>query len=127
MTINKKYLVKEGSKVLIGILLIGIVGISGGLGFVIIAGPNLFGPPPEGPTNLYGLPDDWSTAPNASYLMIYNQTGTSIQVTLNDILEGVSLALEGISCHFWRTALFSTGAVSYCSLKNPGSSFPLII
>ncbi len=79
---------------LIGILLIGIVGISGGLGYLIIAGPKIFGPPSEGPTNLFGLPDDWNSAPNASYFMIYNQTGGSIKVTLKDILDGVDLAIE---------------------------------
>ena len=78
----------------IGVLLITIVGLAGGLGFVIIAGPSLFGPVPEGPTNLFGLPDDWSSAPNSSYFMLYNQTGASIQVTLKDILDGVALALE---------------------------------
>ncbi|MFX1570161.1 MAG: hypothetical protein ACFFCV_17525 [Promethearchaeota archaeon] len=80
--------------IIIGVLLIGIVGVSGGLGYLFIAGPEIFGPPSEGPTDLFGLPDDWSTAPNASYFMLYNQTGASIKVTLKDILDGVALALE---------------------------------
>lgn len=80
--------------IIIGVLLIGVVGISGGLGYLLIAGPAIFGPPPEGPTNLFGLPNDWSTAPNASYFMIYNQTGASIKVTLKDILDGIALAIE---------------------------------
>lgn len=78
----------------IGILLIAIVGLSGGLGFMFIAGPDMFGPPPEDPTNLFGLPDDWNTAPNSSFFMLYNQTGASIKVTLKDILDGVALAVE---------------------------------
>ncbi|MFX0030362.1 MAG: hypothetical protein ACFE8B_14210 [Candidatus Hermodarchaeota archaeon] len=84
----------DNKDILIGILLIGIVGISGGLGYLLIAGPEIFGPASEGSTNLFGLPDDWNTAPNASYFTIYNQTGASIQVTLKDILDGVALALE---------------------------------
>ena len=78
----------------IGILLIAVVGLSGGLGFMFIAGPDIFGPLPEEPTNLFGLPDDWSTAPNSSFFMLYNQTGDSIKVTLKDILDGVALAIE---------------------------------
>lgn len=84
----------EKKDVFIGILLIIIVGLSGGLGYLILAGPTLFGTPPEGPTSLFGLPDDWSTAPNSSYFMLYNQTGADIQITLKDILDGVALALE---------------------------------
>ncbi|MGB5909923.1 MAG: hypothetical protein WBH31_01880, partial [Promethearchaeia archaeon] len=78
----------------IGILLITVVGLAGGLGFLYIIGPQLFGTPPEGPTNLFGLPEDWNSAPNSSYFMLYNQTGTNIKITLKDILNGVSLALE---------------------------------
>jgi len=84
----------EKKDTLIGILLIGIVGVSGGLGYLLIAGPEIFGSASEGPINLLGIPDDWSSAPNASYFIIYNQTGASIQVTLEDILDGVALAIE---------------------------------
>jgi len=80
----------ENKDIIIGILLIASVSLAGGLGFVLITSP----PPTETPTYLYGLPDDWSTAPNASYFMLYNQSGASIQVTLKDILEGVALAYE---------------------------------
>ncbi|MHA1728701.1 MAG: hypothetical protein ACTSWY_08200 [Promethearchaeota archaeon] len=82
----------------LGILLIVIVGLSGGLGYVLLMGPTLFGTSPEEQqleeVNLFGLPDEWNTAPNASYFMLYNQTGVSIKVTLKDILDGVNLALE---------------------------------
>lgn len=84
----------ENKDIIVGILLIAVVGLSGGLGYMLIAGPSLYGPPAEQPTDLFGLPDNWSNAPNSSYFTLYNQTGASIQVTLGDILEGVSLALE---------------------------------
>jgi len=75
---------------IIGILLITIVGLSGGLGFVLITSQL----PTEEPTHPFGLPEDWGTAPNASYFMLYNQSGASIKVTLKDILDGVALAYE---------------------------------
>jgi hypothetical protein len=81
----------ENKDIIIGILLIASVGLAGGLGFVLITSPPT---PTEDPTNLFGLPEDWSTAPNASYFMLYNQTGASLTVTLKDILDGVALAYE---------------------------------
>lgn len=84
----------EKKDIAIGILLITVVSLAGGLGFLYIIGPQLFGTPPEGPTNLFGLPEDWSSAPNASYFMLYNQTGANIKITLKDILDGIALALE---------------------------------
>ncbi len=86
----------ENKDIILGVLLIAVVGLGGGLGYVIIAGPSLFGPNPteEPPTDLFGLPDDWSTAPNASHFTLYNQTGYSFSVTLKDILDGIALALE---------------------------------
>ena len=83
----------EKKDMAIGILLITVVGLSGGLGFMFIAGPELFGSI-EQPTNLFGLPSDWNTAPNATYFTLYNQTGDSMQITLKDILDGIALALE---------------------------------
>jgi len=80
----------ENKDIIIGILLIATVGLAGGLGFALITSP----PSTEAPTNLFGLPDDWSTAPNSSYFMLYNQTGASLKVTLKDILDGVALAYE---------------------------------
>ncbi len=88
---NKKM---ENKDIILGTLLIAVVGLGGALGYVFIVGPTIFGPPAEQPTDLFGLPDDWSMAPNSSYFMLYNQTGASIQVTLGDILDGVALALE---------------------------------
>ena len=80
----------ENKDIIIGILLIASVGLAGGLGFVLISSP----PSTETPTYLFGLPNDWSTAPNSSYFMLYNQTGASLKVTLKDILDGVALAYE---------------------------------
>lgn len=76
----------EKKDIIIGILLIASVSLAGGLGFVLITS--------QPPTDLSGLPDDWSTAPNSSYFMLYNQTGASLTVTLKDILDGVALAYE---------------------------------
>jgi len=76
----------ENKDKIIGILLIAIVGLAGGLGFVLIIS--------QLPNDGTGLPDDWSTAPNSAYFMLYNQTGASLTVTLKDILDGVSLAYE---------------------------------
>jgi hypothetical protein len=83
----------ENKDIVIGILLIATVGLSGGLGFMLITSQP-YQPPAEDPTDLFGLPDDWSNAPNSSYFMLYNQTGASIKVTLKDILDGVALAFE---------------------------------
>ena len=83
----------ENKDIIIGILLIATVGLAGGLGFVLITSQP-YQPPTEDPTDLFGLPDDWSIAPNSSYFMLYNQTGASLTVTLKDILDGVALAYE---------------------------------
>jgi hypothetical protein len=81
----------EKKDIALGVLLIAVVGLGGGLGYVIIAGPTLFAPSEQ---PVFGLPDDWSNAPNSSFFMLYNQTGAAINVTLGSILEGVNLALE---------------------------------
>ena len=49
---------------LIGIFAIVAVGLAGGLGYVIVANP--FAEEPSPPIFYQGLPEDWSTAPNAS-------------------------------------------------------------
>jgi hypothetical protein len=72
----------------IGISLIAIVAIGGGIGLFFILNPAQ--QPEEG---YKGLPADWSTAPNDAYFMLNNQTNT-IRVTLEDILEGIELAIE---------------------------------
>ncbi len=59
----------EGKDAAIGILLITVVGLSGGLGFIITVNP--FGTQSTTTTQcpdeilLYGLSDDWTNAPNS--------------------------------------------------------------
>lgn len=77
----------------LGILLIAVVSLAGGLGFVIVI--NSTKVPVIEPFFLDGLPDDWSTAPNSTYFTFYNQTGGPFFITLGDILEGVNLAEVG--------------------------------
>jgi len=73
---------------ILGILVIAVVGLAGGLGFVLIAWePKTT---PEVPTYFSGLPDDWSTAPNSSYIILNNQTNSNIIITLEDILDGIA-------------------------------------
>ena len=72
----------------IGIGLIAIVAIGGGIGLLFILNPAQ--QPEEG---YKGLPADWSTAPSDAYFMLHNQTNI-IKITLEDILEGIQLAIE---------------------------------
>ena len=94
----------EGKDAVLGVLLIAVVGLSGGLGFVIIANP--FGTQttttqsPE--VSLYGLPDDWSIAPNSSYFTLNNGTDT-LTIYLSDILEGAKVYLDG--CEDWEKCI----------------------
>jgi len=78
---------------IIGILLIITAGLAGGLGYVSLLAftPQECSTCPE--AQMWGLPDDWSTAPNSTFLFLDNGTDL-IKITLGDILEGVSLAIE---------------------------------
>jgi len=80
----------EKKDLIIGISLIAIVVISGTIGLVFLVNQ-----PPHGENedSNIGLPTNWNTAPNSSYFILKNQT-TEIQVTLEEILEGVQLAIE---------------------------------
>jgi len=76
----------KSKDIIIGVLLIISVGLAGGLGFILIAWqPQTTSPP----TYLSGLPDDWSTAPNSSYLILNNQTHSDIKVYFEDILKAI--------------------------------------
>jgi hypothetical protein len=81
---------------IIGILAIVAVGLGGGLGYVIVANPFAQETPtlPNEPVYNQGLPEDWSTAPNASSFTIYDVNGGEHVVTLGDILEGVQMYLD---------------------------------
>ncbi len=92
--------------VLIGILAIVAVGLAGGLGYVIVANPFA----EEPPTTLYhqGLPEDWSTAPNASSFSLFDIDGVEHVITLGEILEGVQVYLDDLeidSLSEWKNYL----------------------
>ncbi len=85
----------------IGLLIIGLVAMAGWVGFLYI-NPITKTKTEEDETTIYvysikevpityesGLPDDWSTAPNASSITLYNETGDAITITLGQILEYV--------------------------------------
>ncbi len=73
--------------IIMGVLLIGIVGVSGGLGFVLVS----WAPKEtqQTPTYLSGLPDNWDTAPNSTYIILNNQTHSNIKIYFKDILEKI--------------------------------------
>lgn len=76
----------KSKDIIIGALLIISVGLAGGLGFILITWePKTT----SSPTYLSGLPDDWSSAPNSSYLILNNQTHSDIRVYFADILEAI--------------------------------------
>jgi len=83
----------EKKDIALGLLLITVVSLAGGLGFVImISSPKT---DVTEPIFLEGLPDDWSTAPNSTSFAFYNQTGGPYTITLGELLDGIKLAEEG--------------------------------
>ena len=93
----------DGKDAVLGILLISVIGLGGFLGYMIITlpapceqcdDPTECDPcVPDPIPNPWGLPDDWSTAPNATYFTINNGTHV-FNITLGEILDGVALALD---------------------------------
>ena len=89
----------ETKDAIIGFLIIGMVTVSGWVGFLYVNPTTktikktdeetkyIFIETP--PTYLSGLPDDWSTAPNASKIILYNETGDTVEITLGQILDYV--------------------------------------
>ena len=75
--------------IIIGLSLIAIVAIGGGIGLLLFLNPSPL-PQEEG---YKGLPVDWSTAPLDACFILDNQTHV-FKVTLEDILEGIELAIE---------------------------------
>ena len=83
----------------IGLLIIGLVAMAGWVGFLYV-NPNIETKTDEEETTIYvyysppsykyGLPDDWSTAPNASAITLYNETGDAITIKLKQILDYVN-------------------------------------
>ncbi|MFX0075351.1 MAG: hypothetical protein ACFE96_07910 [Candidatus Hermodarchaeota archaeon] len=80
---------------IIGILAIVAVGLAGGLGYVIIANP--LADSPSTPVYRQGLPEDWSTAPNASSFSLFDVHGIEHIITLGEILEGVQVYLDDLA------------------------------
>ncbi len=83
---------------IIGVLIIALVSLGGGLGYVLLSEEpttiDLSGVRTVLTTYQSGLPDDWSTAPNSSKIILTNQTGDSINITLGDILKQVEKGLD---------------------------------
>lgn len=97
----------------IGILLIGLVFMAGWVGFLYV-NPVTTTKTEEDEETIYvysttevpitydsGLPDDWSTAPNASAITLYNETGDSITITLGQILEYINKWEETSQEKYW--------------------------
>ena len=75
--------------IIIGLLIIIATGLAGGLGFVVATWePKTTTTPP---TYFSGLPDDWTTAPNSTYLILNNQTHSNVKIYFEDILKAVKV------------------------------------
>jgi len=112
----------ENKDIALGILLIAAVGLAGGLGFILIAWePKTT---PEVPTYLSGLPDDWSTAPNSSYIILNNQTHSNIIITLKDILQGIATYQSSQKGGYNTGIGFQTIIDPYTNIPITGISIP---
>lgn len=83
-----------------GVFLIGIVAMAGWVGFLYVNPVTKIKKETEEdteyiyvypPAEQYGIPSDWSDAPVDASFTIYNETGDALTVTLQDILDGVTL------------------------------------
>jgi len=125
----------ENKDIALGALLIGIVLLAGWVGFLYVNPvtkththedeETVYVPVyiEETPDGIYGLPSDWSTAPNASYIMLYNETG-SLKISLEDILKGVSLWLEQNASEAaggGEIYAYTDALMELYSFKDPGS------
>lgn len=119
---------------IIGCLLIGIVALAGAIGYLSVVLPGsdsdddddetkyIYLTEPEPP---FGLPD-FSTAPNSTYFMFYNQTtGVKINVTLKDILEGVALYQEQMADPLHRGINDHKKMISYHTFEDQISGYIL--
>jgi len=83
----------------IGILIIGMVTMAGWVGFLYSTPITKIKREEETdyiiivrevpPTYESGLPEDWSVAPNTSKIILYNETGDPVEITIGKILEYV--------------------------------------
>ncbi|MBA7512619.1 hypothetical protein ES705_04627 [subsurface metagenome] len=89
----------ETKDFIIGSLLIGMVAVAGWIGFLYV-NPVTITKTEEDEETIYilqdvlrtyesGLPEDWSTAPITSKIILYNETGDPVEITLEQILEYV--------------------------------------
>jgi len=105
----------KSKDIIIGVLLIISVGLAGGLGFILITWePKTTSPP----TYLSGLPDDWSSAPNSSYLILNNQTHSDIKVYFSDILEAIDTYQNS------QPNAYETG-LEIKTIIDPGTNIPI--
>jgi len=101
----------ETKDFLIGVLLIGMVSVAGWVGFLYVNPPTktikktdeetkyIYIEVP--PTYDSGLPDDWSNAPNSSKIILYNETGDVVEITLGQILDYVNKYEETSQEKYW--------------------------
>ncbi len=100
----------------IGILIIIATGLAGGLGFVVATWePRATTNPP---TYLSGLPDDWSTAPNSTYLILNNQTQSNIHIYFEDILKGIEVYENA------QSSAYDTG-IQLMTIIDPETNIPI--
>ena len=121
----------ETKDFVIGILLIGIVALAGVIGYLSITLPSTGGDDGDDdteyiyiitkePTTEFGLPDDWSTAPNTSFIILYNETGDSIPITLKQILNYVNRWYETENEKYWWEKRLEPKTV-----KDPASEYDI--
>jgi hypothetical protein len=100
----------------IGILIIVATGLAGGLGFLVATWePRTTTNPP---TYLSGLPDDWSTAPNSTYLILNNQTHSNVQIYFEDILKGIEVYENA------QASTYDTG-IQLMTITDPETKIPI--
>lgn len=105
--------------VVIGILIIITTGLAGGLGFVVATWePKTTTNPTNPPTYLSGLPDDWSTAPNSTYLILNNQTDSNVKIYFGDILKAVQVYENA------QSSAYDTG-IGLMTIIDPETNIPI--
>lgn len=95
----------------IGILIIGMVTMAGWVGFLYSTPLTKIKKEEETdyvfivqevpPTYESGLPDDWSNAPNASKIILHNETGNAVEITLGQILDYINKYEETSQHQYW--------------------------
>jgi len=102
--------------VIIGILIIIATGLAGGLGFVVATWePKTTTSPP---TYLSGLPDDWSSAPNSTYLILNNQSHSNVKIYFEDILKAIEVYENA------QAGAYDTG-IELMTIIDPETNIPI--